>query len=306
MKYLVLIVLASLVGCASMSKQADRIVKDNGSLPKKSLIKDIPLIKQKKNHCGPATLTMAIHHLGKDTSLEEITSQAFTDKGQGTFQTDMLGTARRQGLLTIPIHTMEDLILELSAGHPVIAFQNVGLSWLQQWHYVLVVGHDLQGPDVYLHTGDQSYAKTDMRFFERSWNLGQYWGFVALLPTQLAESANDLAHVEAASNLENLGLIKGAKISYETILKKWPESLPALIGFANTLYTEKNFKRSALVLKEAVKYHPQASVAWHNLAFAQLKQGDQKSAKDSASKAIQYANPEEFEAIKSNLKTFYP
>lgn len=298
--------LVMLVSCASMSKQTNRIVQKKGSLKEKSLIKNIALIKQKTNHCGPATLAMAIHHLGKNLSLDTISNQTFTARGEGTFKTDMLATARRQGLIAIPINSMENLIQEISAGNPVIVFQNVGLSWYPKWHYALVVGHDLTGPDIYLHTGNQSYSKTDMRSFERTWNLAKYWGVIVLPPNRLSMTGSELVHVEATANLENLGLNNQSKEAYQAILKKWPKSLAGLIGLSNTLYSQKEYKSAVYPLKKILKLHPKYAVAWHNLAFAQLKLGENKNAQQSAQKAIQYAAPEEIIAFKENLKDLTP
>lgn len=303
MKPLLWVALLALVSCASTTRQTDKLVRENTGTPK-VLLGDIALIEQQRNHCGPATLTMAIHRAGGPASLSEVTQSAFTTEGEGTFQADMLSTARRNRLLTIPITSMKDLLREVSAGRPVIVFQNLGFSWLPQWHYALVVGHDLSGPDVYLHTGNQSFEKTDMRFFERSWKLGKWWGLLVLAPGELSVTANDRAHVQAAAHLEGLGFKREALTSYQAVLGKWPQSLPALIGLANVEYHRKNYAASETHLKRATKFHPLASIAWHNLAFAQAALGKMKEARMSAAKAIESAPLQERPQMESGLKSF--
>ncbi len=291
-------------GCATSTRQTDRLVKNAQGLPEKSRLEKLPLIKQTENHCGPATLAMAFKHAGKDVSLGEITSQSFTEKAQGTYQADMLSTARRQGMLTIPIHKMEDLIKESSAGNAVIVFQNLGFSWWPQWHYAVVSGHDLNGPDIYLHTGDQKFAKTDMRFFERSWKLGGYWGLLILPPDQLSASGSELAHAQAGALLEQIGKRREAETSYKKMLTRWPQSLSALIGLANITYAEDQYQTATAYLNRAVLHHPRSTVAWHNLAFAQWAAGKKSLAKTSAQKALEFVDHESKATYQNSLAEF--
>jgi Flp pilus assembly protein TadD len=299
-----LLVAFLLGGCATSTRQTDRLLKSSTDLPAKSRLTELKLIKQKQNHCGPATLAMVLKHVGKNVSLTEITLQSFTEKAQGTFQADMLSTARHQGMLTIPINTMEDLIKETAAGHAVIVFQNLGFSWWPQWHYAVVSGHDLSGPDIYLHTGDKKFAKTDMRFFERSWKLGGYWGLLILPPNQLSAAGSELAHAQAGALLEQLSKLREAQISYQTMLTKWPQSLSALIGLGNIAYAEAQYPQAINALNKAVLYHPRSAAAWHNLAFAQWAAGKKTLAKTSAQKALDFVESESKATYQNSLAEF--
>lgn len=299
-----LLVAFLLGGCATSTRQTDRLLKSRGELAPSSRLSNLKLIKQKENHCGPATLAMVFEHTGKDVSLAEITSQSFTEKAQGTFQADMLSTARHQGMLTIPIHTMEALIKESTAGHAVIVFQNLGFSWWPQWHYAVVSGHDLSGPDIYLHTGDKKFAKTDMRFFERSWKLGGYWGLLILPPDQLSASGSELDHAQGGALLEQLGKYREAQMSYEKMLTRWPQSLSALIGLGNIAYAEAQYPQAMSALHKAVLHHPRSAVAWHNLAFAQWAAGKKSLAKSSSKNALNFVDNESKATYQNSLAEF--
>lgn len=305
MKTAFLLLVAFLLGgCATSTRQTDRLLKSPTDLPAKSRLTELKLIKQKQNHCGPATLAMVLKHVGKNVSLTEITLQSFTEKAQGTFQADMLSTARHQGMLTIPINNMEDLIKETAAGHAVIVFQNLGFSWWPQWHYAVVSGHDLSGPDIYLHTGDKKFAKTDMRFFERSWKLGGYWGLLILPPDQLSASGSELDHAQGGALLEQLGKYREAQMSYEKMLTRWPQSLSALIGLGNIAYAEAQYPLAMSALNKAVLHHPRSAVAWHNLAFAQWAAGKKSFAHTSAQRALGLVDNESRATYQNSLAEF--
>ena len=143
-----------------------------------------------------------------------------------------------------------------------------------------------------------------MRFFERSWNLAGNWGIVVLPPGKLSATGTELAHSSSTSGLERMGKIAEAKISYDSILVRWPKSLPALIGLGNVHFAEKNLKRSINYLKQATKFHPKSSIAWHNLAFVQGEAGKMNLAKLNAKRALRLANPAEKLVFMENLKDY--
>lgn len=277
------------LGCASSTRQVDLYLSQTSHLSKTFEIPNVPFIDQKEGHCGPATLTMALQAVGQPACLAEITSQVFTPGMNGTFQSDLIGSARRQGMLAIPIENIENLFAEISAGHPVIVFENLALSWLPQWHYALVYGYDLMEEVVVMHSGPEKAKHWDLRKFERSWKLAGYWGLVVLPPHRLSATATELQHLSAAAALETLKLNGKAEIAYRTILSKWPTSLGALIGLGNSSFSQSDYKESERSLILAVQNHPQSAVAWHNLAIAQKMLHKKSQAQRSAITALRLA-----------------
>ncbi|MNK99810.1 hypothetical protein D3C87_1202250 [compost metagenome] len=194
----------------------------------------------------------------------------------------MVSASRRQGMMAIPIQDFSNLLNEVAAGNPVIVFENLSVSWLPQWHYAVVFGYDLQEEKVLMHSGSEAFKRWDFRKFERSWQLGDYWGLLVLPPGKLSVTANELAHLKAAAALEQVGKVGEAGLSYQAILKRWPQSLGGLIGAGNVSYQEKDFIKSSEALLLATKYHPQSSAAWHNLSVAQRALGQIKKSQVSA------------------------
>ncbi len=303
-----LVLLASLVivvsGCATQTRQTDHLVKDSLNLPQEGQIKNVPHIMQDKNHCGPAAMAMVLRHKDKDVSAGEMAGSMMIKNLPGTFQADMLLEARRQGMLTFQLTSLQQILTEVSQGHPVIVFQNLGLAVMPRWHYSVVTGYDLKGPDIFLHTGSKKHHKTDMRFFERSWLLGEKWALLVLKPTELSSTASELDHVKAVSYLEGEKYFSSAQKGYQSILEKWPRSLSAHIGLGNVSYQLGQKDESIFYLKRAVRFHPQAAIAWHNLATVQGELGKAKEARESTKKALEFSSEETREQFRTSLKNY--
>lgn len=227
-----------------------------------------PFIKQELGHCGPATLAMALQAAGLKPDLDEVTNQTYTPD-KGTLQIDLITAARRQGALAIPLSGYEALLKELEAGHTVIVFENLGIRWIPQWHYALVIGYDLESMTLTVHSGPKANVVILMKEFELSWKLTDYWGLVVLKPSELSASASEFEQAQAAAALELVGQIDNAKTAYISVLSKWPENLISMIGLGNIFYKQKNYQMSVQVLKNASELYPDSSQARHNLVTAQ-------------------------------------
>ena len=293
-----------LQNCATNSSKTDALIKKNLGLPKSAKIKTVPFIKQARNHCGPASLAMILESLNKKTDLDLLSLQTHTPGANGTYKTDLITSVRRQGMLGVEVNELENLLSEIAAGNPVLVFQNLGFSIFPKWHYAVALGYDLEGPDVILHSGSNKYLKNDMRFFERTWKLAGNWGLVILPPGQISATGTELAHAASASGLERIGKLGNAHLSYESILNRWPKSLPALIGLANITYAQRQYHKSIRYLNQAVKFHPISSTAWHNLAVVQGKSGKKRDAEISAKTALKFASPSERIVYLENLKDY--
>lgn len=259
-------------GCATPARQTEALLKDPPAGLRRAVeIPQVPFINQDIGHCGPATLTMVMNWNGRRVSTEEIAAQVYTPGMKGSFQTDMIGAARRNSMMAIPIEGLASLLAEISAGHPVIVFENLAFNWYPQYHYAVVYGFDLDQEKIIMHSGPEAGKRWDMKKFERSWMLGDYWGLVVLPPGELAASASELAHVTAAAALEKLEKTGEAEKSYMAILNRWPNSLASLIGLGNLAFEKKNYKKSVEYLRRAVAAHPESMPAKHNLAIAEKK-----------------------------------
>jgi predicted Zn-dependent protease len=190
----------------------------------------------------------------------------------------------------------------VAAGHPVIVFENVGLSWAPQWHYALVYGYDLPSRELILHSGPYAHHHLGIHDFEKSWELANEWGLVVLQPGELSATANEIAHVKAAAGLEQAKQVESAKISYQKILEKWPHSLGARMGSANLAFENGDCSQAVQILSETAKEHPTSPFVWHNLAIAQGKCQMKKQAQASAEEAMRLCPANAKETYRNNLQ----
>lgn len=268
MKWLTLLLVAGMTGCAT-SKQSRELLKNPPDIPRQVQLSNTPFINQSEGYCGPATLAMAMQAAGKQVDMNELAPQVYTPANKGTLQEDMIGAARRNGMLGVKIEGMANVFTEVAGGHPVIIFENLGLSWYPQWHYALVNGYDLDAKEVIAHSGPTPFERTRLKVFESSWVYSNYWALVILQPGQLSKTATELAHLNAAAGLEQANKIPEAEKAYLSILTRWPKSLGALIGMGNISYKRKDKKSAVKYLKLATEYYPENAAARHNLAIAE-------------------------------------
>lgn len=264
-----ILIIFLLSGCVTPAVQTEFLLNDRGDLPSSYVIEDVAFVDQTIGFCGPATLTMAMGAAGEKVQIEDLAKQVYTPGFHGSVQSDMISASRRQGMMAVPIHNLSALLKEISAGHPVIVFENLGFAWAAQWHYALVLGYDLNRQEIIMHSGHQSYVRQDMKIFERSWMLGEYWGLVVLPAGQIASTENEQDHVAAAVGLELANKTIAAQKSYQKILEIWPNNLIALIGLANVVYTNGDYPQAIHLLQRAIVAHPKSAAAQFNLAVAQ-------------------------------------
>jgi tetratricopeptide (TPR) repeat protein len=182
----------------------------------------------------------------------------------------MIGGARRQSMMALTVKGFSDLLREVDAGHPVIVFENLALSWWPQWHYAVVYGYDLDQQLVYLHSGKDQRLTLSFARFEADWRLADYWGLVVLPPHRLSASADELSHMTSAAVLESLDAAAAEK-AYSAILSRWPQSLGAHLGLANIYFARADYKKSVATLQRARGFHPDSQTLKHNYAVALKK-----------------------------------
>ena len=269
-----LLLVAGLSGCASNTIQTDELYSSPLNL-KAAVNNPAPFIEQAAGHCGPATLAMAIGATGSEYRIDEITSQVYSPQSRGSLQENMISAARRQGYMAVPISGMKALLKELEAGHVVIIFENLGISLIPQWHYALVTGYDLQTKNLVMHSGPHPNEFVDMKEFELSWKLTDYWALVVLPPGEVSASASEMTQLQAAAALEKIEKLDAAKRAYLGILANWPQSLIARIGLGNVYYNQGDYWSAVRFLQTASKLYPDSIEARKNLQVAQeaLKTG---------------------------------
>lgn len=257
-----------------------------GALSPRAEIKDVPFFSQTRYHCGPAALAMTLAWTGLPVTQDDITPQVYTPGRKGTLQTDILGAARRNGRLAVPVTKLSDLFREVAAGNPVLVFQNLQLQMFPLWHYAVLIGYDMEREDVILHSGTERRRVTALNTFAHTWARSGSWAVVVLPPDRLPATAGELADVRAAAGLERVGRTAEAAVAYRTIRGRWPKSYAAAMGAGNASYASKDYAAAREAFKAATGIRPKAAAPWNNLAYALAALGKRKEAIAAARQAV--------------------
>ncbi|MCF8083969.1 MAG: PA2778 family cysteine peptidase [Deltaproteobacteria bacterium] len=291
MGFLILPILIAAAGCAHRGYPI-RGAKLDG-LPRRTEIAGVPFYSQKSHQCGPATLATVLKWSNSQISLEEITGEIYTPGRKGSLQSILVSATRSHNRLPYVIGDFTSLIQEVAAGHPVIVLQNLGLSWYPRWHYAVVIGYDIEKQIVILRSGKTFRIKREWSLFSRTWKRAGNWGLLALPPHELPESADETSFLEAVSALEAVGRHEAASLGYHAALKRWPESLGAVVGLGNSLYAMGNLEQAEKVFRDAVELCPACGDVYNNLAQVLAKQGRYSEALDAAHQAISFGGSNE-------------
>ncbi|WP_018295282.1 PA2778 family cysteine peptidase [Mariprofundus ferrooxydans] len=247
----------------------------------------VPFFAQSEYQCGPAALAMMLNWAMIPVTPEQLSPKLFIPDKKGSLQIEMMAVPRQYGILAYPLAPqLADLLHEVSAGHPVLVFQNLALSWYPQWHYAVVVAYDLQNRTITLHSGLEAEHRIPLSTFEHTWARAGYWAMLALPPGNLPATAEETRLMKTAAILENAKQPQAAIVTYQAALKRWPDSLAARMGIGNSYYALKQIDKAGEAFYQATIDHPHAAVAFNNLAQVYLEQHQLNKAQNAIQQAI--------------------
>lgn len=281
---------AMLAACAGLPP-GERVVLDDPTLPARVELAEVPFHPQDSDQCGPAALATVLGQAGVTLTPEALRQQVYLPAREGSLQPEMLAATRRAGLVAYPLEPKVQAILrEVAAGNPVLVLQDLRFAVLPRWHYAVVVGYDRAEQQVVLRSGMDRRLVMSLGSFERSWERGGRWAFVALRPERLPATARETEYVAAAVALERAAPA-AARSAYRTALSAWPQDLTAQLGLGNAAYRLHDLKDAQAAYRQAATTHPDSADAWNNLAQALHELGRHREALDAARRAVSLGGP---------------
>ena len=274
-----------LSGCAT--QQAERLMKAwPTNLPTHIQNKHVPFFPQEDFECGPASLAMVLQTAGIKILPEDLLQQVYLPGRQGSLQVEMLIASRRNGAIGYLLAPdLESILREVSAGNPVLVFQNLSLAIYPVWHYAVVTGFDRERNVVMMHSGRTPNLEMSLFTFERTWTRGGNWAMVALPPTRLPVTAIARPYAESVAAVERINPAL-AQIAYTAALEKWPDNLTLMFGAGNSAYALGKPQLAAEAYRRLLKSYPDFADAWNNLAQSLLDIGQHEAAADAINRAV--------------------
>lgn len=173
------LMLAGIAGCSAGRYGDTAVHVDNqlNKLPPSSYVRDVPFFPGEEYQCGPTVLAGVLNYLGYDMKPEDISGEIYLHGIKGTLNIDMVSFARRFEDLTV-LESRGDIIFlkeNLSLGHPLIVFVDLGIWSIRKGHYMLVVGYDDSREGVIVYSGTDRDKLIRYEDLMRIWKRGGYW-----------------------------------------------------------------------------------------------------------------------------------
>lgn len=264
----VFLLAVALSGCTLLIPQTEalRLARPAG-LPDRAELAEVPFFPQTEYQCGPAALATTLAHFGVKITPEDLVTQVYLPAREGSLQVEMLAAPRRHGMVAYQLAPrFEDLLREVAAGNPVIVLQDYGFWPISIWHYAVAVGYDYTEGELLLRSGETHRLWLRFPVLEYTWKRSNYWAMVTLPPDRLPATATESGYLAAVVAMERVGRVHDVRTAYSTVLGRWPDSLTAHIGLANSHYASGELTEAEAVLRRAADRHPDSVVVLNNLA----------------------------------------
>lgn len=290
----------ALSGCVALPQSERLREAPPAGLPARVELLDVPFHAQDDFLCGPASLAMVFNAAGVGADVPTLTPQVYLPGRRGSLQAEMLGAARRAGLVALRLAPrLEALLAELAAGTPAVVLLNLGPRFYPLWHYAVAIGYDLEAGEIVLRSGRRERVVYSFGFFEFLWKDADHWAMLALAPGRLPASAGEAEFAAAVAVLEGAGRTAEARTAYRALVARWPQSLVGLIGLGNTEYALGDAAAAERAFRRAVEAHPHSAPAHNNLAHALAALGRMEEAERAAQRAVALGGPLRAEAEKT-------
>lgn len=141
----------------------------------------VPFFPDDTDQCGPATLASVLTYWGVPTNPPALKEEIYLPRLGGTLPIDLLLAAQARGLRAeFYSGSLDNVRDELEAGHPLVAFLNLGYAVFPQGHYVVITGFDDQRRGVYVHSGLERDVFLPYERFLGSWEKTGRWTLLIL------------------------------------------------------------------------------------------------------------------------------
>lgn len=278
-----------MTGCASTPRLAESTQRH---LPPQTLLEDVPFHGQRDYQCGPASLAMVLNASGVPVTVDTLIPQVFLPGREGSVQPEMLGTVRRQGRIPFRIEgSLDALITEIDAGHPVVVMQNLSLPAWPIWHYAVAIGFDLEAKEMIVHSGMEPARIESFRRFDATWARSDRWAFVALPPGELPATGNAQDTLDAIADFERAQGARASLPAWEALVERHSGLAMGHFALGNARHATGDVAGALGAFKDAVHASPDLAIAWLNLGLLHRERGDTDEARAALERAAALPGP---------------
>lgn len=235
-------------------------------VPPRVELADTPFFPQDDYQCGPAALATLLGASGIDTPPADLVGEVYIPARKGSLQTEMLAATRQRHRIPYVLEPRIDVLVhELAGGRPVLVLLNLGVRSWPIWHYAVVIGYERDADRLLLRSGTTQRARLSLRRFRSAWARADNWGFVALQPGELPQSATLARYAAAVADVERIDP-RAASLAWSAGTARWPDEPLLRLGTANTLLARGDRAGAEDALRELLRMAPANVAARNNYA----------------------------------------
>jgi ABC-type bacteriocin/lantibiotic exporter with double-glycine peptidase domain len=146
--------------------------------PSSHLIEDVPYIRQRREHCGPATLAMVFGYYNVILPQEELAEEFYRKKISGSLNLDMLISARKHGFDALIPEGSRDLLKGyISSDIPIIVMVCSSPD-SKKYHFMVIYGYDDTKELFRIHSGKTRDGTIGYQELDRIWAPTGKWMLV--------------------------------------------------------------------------------------------------------------------------------
>jgi ABC-type bacteriocin/lantibiotic exporter with double-glycine peptidase domain len=149
----------------------------------KQVLLKVPFFPDNTDQCGPSALASVLEYWGKPVAPARLKQEIYRANLKGSLTVDLMLAAESRGLSAEMANgSLLRVKKELDAGHPLIAFINVGNGLYPIGHYLVITGYDDRRQCIIAHSGLKRDQRISYRKFDRQWEKTERWALLILPP----------------------------------------------------------------------------------------------------------------------------
>jgi hypothetical protein len=235
---------------------------------------------------------MVLNASGVPVDVDTLIPQVFLPGREGSVQPEMLGTVRRQGRIPFRIDgTLDALLTEIDAGHPVVVMQNLSLPAWPLWHYAVAIGFDRGEKTLTLHSGMEPERLESFKRFDATWARSDRWAFIALPPGELPATTDAKAALDAIADFERVQGEEAALPAWEALVERHPSLAMGHFALGSALHATGDAASALDAFADATQAAPDLAVAWLNLGLLHRARGNTEEAQEALERAANLPGP---------------
>lgn len=211
---------------------------------------------------------------GAQPAYDTVADRVYVPGLEGSLQVEMMAAARSFGRIPFRLGgTLEDVLAEVDAGHPVLVLQNLRIRTWPAWHYAVVVGFDRDNRRILMRSGTEREMQTPLSRWLREWDWAGRWAIVVLPPGELPIGADRAPVLRALADFDEVAEPSARLRAWRAAASRWPDEALAQMGLGNARYEMGQTSAAGEHFREALALRPGHWPARLNLGVVLLEAG---------------------------------